>query len=42
MRAQGGDVGLMRTTPDGTTFRLALRTPGPELRRRAPADTQGA
>lgn len=42
VRAQGGEIGLVRTGPDGTTFRLALRTPGPELRRRAPADTPGA
>ncbi len=28
VRAQGGDVGLVRTTPQGTVFRLALRTPG--------------
>ena len=26
VRAQGGEVGLAQTSPDGTTFRLALRT----------------
>jgi signal transduction histidine kinase len=27
VRAQGGEIGLVRTTPQGTMFRLALRTP---------------
>ena len=30
VRAQGGEIGLVRTTPDGTMFRLALRTPAAE------------
>ncbi len=30
IRAQGGEIGLVRTTPEGTVFRLALRTPAGE------------
>jgi len=37
VRAQGGDVALVESTPEGTTFRLALRRP-PDTRRPAPAD----
>lgn len=35
VRAQGGEIGLVRTTPEGTVFRLALRTPAAEARRSA-------
>lgn len=35
VRAQGGEIGLVRTTPEGTVFRLALRTPAVEARRGA-------
>jgi signal transduction histidine kinase len=40
VRAQGGEIGLVRTTPQGTQFRLALRVPGVEGRR--PAAEAGA
>ena len=40
VRAQGGEIGLVRTTPQGTQFRLALRVPGAQAKR--PAAEAGA
>lgn len=41
VRAQGGDVGLVLSTPDGTAFRLALRVPA-EARRSVPQAVDAA
>lgn len=43
VRAQGGDVGLLRTTETGTTFRLALRItlPDANMRRMIPVERDG-
>ena len=43
VRAQGGDVGLLRTTETGTIFRLALRTtlPDANMRQLIPVERDG-
>ncbi len=38
VRAQGGDVGLVRSTADGSEFRLALRVPAEARRTAAPVE----